>query len=174
MVSTVVGDSALSLRRRNVTNMLDCGAIKLVDVVETMLDSSVRVTGQKLVLNEAFFYAEGEKELTLQGLVELTEYISATYDVAFKFWFDSSQEYRWHGGLYKWQKQLDMPSLTSDEEVAAFNELKIPIERFQGRWMKDDPDLLVFDKDMPNLFCQILITLFEIYGEELHEIAAGD
>ena len=118
---------------------------------------------QTLMLEEHVF---GEEcEITQETLIEVAEYLTATRDVVFSFKFLPAEDMPWRGGIYKWHEPLAFPKNEEEAKELVGTEAR----KFEGRWLPEVPDVAVFDRDMPNLFCQLVTALAEMFDSTYAE-----
>jgi hypothetical protein len=149
----------LNLRKSNVQGLLETEVV----IIKETTDKKGKVTGQTFVTNEAFLGEE--REIDNDTLIEIAEMLAATKDLAFQFTFQAGEEYPWAGGIYEWHDQIPPPS--NEEEAKKLE--GTPLYKFTGRWMSDEPDIAVFDRDMPNLLCQLVTALSELFVKSFFE-----
>lgn len=149
----------MKLRKSNVLALIDSG----VALVQDELDADGNVVGQRIVTNPQTL--GDERELTNDVLIELAETMAGIADVVFQFKFSIEEEYAWHGGIFEYQDRLELP--TNEEESKKLD--GTPLEHFTGRWLRQTPDIAVFDRDIGNLFCQLVTALAEKFEVSFFE-----
>lgn len=150
----------LSIRKTNILGLLETEVV----IVRPVLDEEEKEIGQQFVTNENFMGEE--REITNDVLIEIAEMLSAAKELPFSFTFHAdAEEYPWSGGIYKMNDPIPFP--TNEEEAAKLD--GTPMERFTDKWMNPEPEISVFDKDMPNLLCQLVTALSELFVESIFE-----
>jgi hypothetical protein len=148
----------MNLRRSNIQGLLQTEVV----VIKEETDKKGKVVGQKFVTNEAFMGEE--REIDNDVLIEIAEMLAATKGLSFSFTFTATEEYPWSGGIFEWHEPLPPP--TNEEEEKKL--VGTPLHKFTGRWMSDQPDIAVFDRDMPNLLCQLVTALSELFATSFY------
>lgn len=150
---------ALNLRKSNVQGLLETEVV----IIKEEVDKKGKVISQSFVTNEKFIGEE--REIDNDTLIEIAEMLAATKNLSFSFTFTASEEYPWSGGIYEWHEQLQPPA--TEEEAKKLE--GTPLYKFTGPWMSDEPDIAVFDRDMPNLLCQLVTALSELFVASFFE-----
>jgi hypothetical protein len=149
----------LNLRKSNVQGLLETEVV----IIKEETDDDGNVISQAFVTNEKFMGEE--REIDNDALIEIAEMLAATKELSFSFTFTATEEYPWSGGIYEWHEPLAPP--TSEEESKKLE--GTPLHKFTGKWMSDEPDIAVFDRDMPNLLCQLVTALSELFVASFFE-----
>lgn len=149
---------SVTLRKSNVDYLIKLG------VIEFREETADAAAG--LYFNRQ--YLGSDAAVDLDGLIVMNELLSAQHGTVFRFWFNPEEAiYPWHGGIFRFRAPIVPPdSSAPQEEIDAFNAKKIPAERVTGKWLQEEPDVHVLDRDMPNLFCQLLTAYVELFDEE--------
>ena len=149
----------LNLRKSNVQGLLETEVV----VIKEETDDDGNVVSQSFVTNEKFMGEE--REIDNDTLIEIAEMLAATKELSFSFTFTATEEYPWSGGIFEWHEALTPP--TNEEEAKKLE--GTPLYKFTGSWMSDEPDIAVFDRDMPNLLCQLVTALSELFVKSFFE-----